>query len=58
MWHMMSHNGEKPFKCNLCVLDCGNEILLKHHMMSHTLRKPFECKECYFEYDEEIKLMR
>lgn len=41
--HLMSHTGERPFKCHLCPGDFPQRSALKHHINMHTGEKPFRC---------------
>ena len=43
---MMTHTGEKPFKCYLCSYSAAHNRNLKLHMRTHTGEKPFKCDMC------------
>ncbi|KAL0274354.1 UNVERIFIED_CONTAM: hypothetical protein PYX00_006804 [Menopon gallinae] len=41
-----SHNGKRPFACELCNKTFGHEISLSQHRAVHNIEKIFECKQC------------
>ncbi|KAF4518773.1 hypothetical protein B566_EDAN005393, partial [Ephemera danica] len=41
-----SHNGKRPFACELCNKTFGHEISLSQHRAVHSVEKVFECKQC------------
>ncbi|KAJ8687299.1 hypothetical protein QAD02_023093, partial [Eretmocerus hayati] len=41
-----SHNGKRPFACELCNKTFGHEISLTQHKAVHSAEKVFECKQC------------
>ncbi|XP_018319630.1 zinc finger protein Gfi-1b isoform X2 [Agrilus planipennis] len=41
-----SHNGKRPFACELCNKTFGHEISLSQHRAVHNAEKVFECKQC------------
>jgi len=41
-----SHNGSRPFACELCNKTFGHEISLSQHRAIHSTEKVFECKQC------------
>lgn len=41
-----SHNGKRPFACELCNKTFGHEISLSQHRAVHNVEKVFECKQC------------
>ncbi|OWR55817.1 zinc finger protein 324A, partial [Danaus plexippus plexippus] len=41
-----SHNGKRPFACELCSKTFGHEISLSQHRAVHSVEKVFECKQC------------
>ncbi|KAG5897242.1 hypothetical protein JTB14_013146 [Gonioctena quinquepunctata] len=41
-----SHNGKRPFACELCNKTFGHEISLSQHRAVHNVEKIFECKQC------------
>ena len=46
--HIMTHTGEKPYKCNHCDHTCAKSSQLKRHIMIHTGEKPHKCNQCDF----------
>uniref|UniRef100_T1IWM3 C2H2-type domain-containing protein n=1 Tax=Strigamia maritima TaxID=126957 RepID=T1IWM3_STRMM len=41
-----SHNGKRPFACELCNKTFGHEVSLSQHRAVHSAEKSFECKQC------------
>ncbi|GAB6024886.1 Zinc finger protein Gfi-1b, variant 2 [Chamberlinius hualienensis] len=41
-----SHNGKRPFACELCNKTFGHEVSLSQHRAIHNAEKSFECKQC------------
>ncbi|KAI5704976.1 hypothetical protein M8J75_010620 [Diaphorina citri] len=41
-----SHNGKRPFACELCNKTFGAEVSLSQHRSVHNVEKVFECKQC------------
>ncbi|XP_012289090.1 zinc finger protein Gfi-1b [Orussus abietinus] len=41
-----SHNGKRPFACEMCNKTFGHEISLTQHRAVHSAEKVFECKQC------------
>ena len=50
--HVRVHNGEKPFKCDVCQSQFLLSHHLKNHMRLHTGEKPFKCLLCGGEYSQ------
>ena len=44
----LPHNGENPFKCDLCEYSSISSQHLREHMNSHPRKRPFKCKLCDF----------
>ena len=44
--HMVTHTGDKPYKCNQCPHATTQAGHLKAHMMQHTGKRPFSCPQC------------
>ena len=44
--HVLTHSGEKLFRCEKCGNDYSTASNLKQHMMTHTGERPFECEQC------------
>ena len=38
--HVIKHSGEKPFKCNECVFNCDEEVILEQHKLLHQYEIP------------------
>ncbi|XP_062706191.1 fez family zinc finger protein 1 isoform X2 [Aedes albopictus] len=41
-----SHNGKRPYACEMCNKTFGHEISLSQHRAVHSVEKVFECKQC------------
>ena len=44
--HMLTHTGEKPFKCKECKFAFLQAVDLKRNIWKHSGKKPFSCKQC------------
>ena len=45
--HLMTHSGEKPFKCQFCEYSCAHKGNLDIHLRrTHSGVKPFKCQFC------------
>ena len=45
---MLTHSGEKPYKCTQCDYACSRATTLIRHIKTHSLQKPNQCKWCDF----------
>lgn len=45
--HVLTHTGEKPFKCSVCNTSFRRKEHLTRHYNTHTGKKPFFCPVCY-----------
>ena len=43
--HWKRHNGEKPYKCDICGKS-SKDNLKQHKLKVHSQTKPFECDIC------------
>ncbi|XP_055371564.1 uncharacterized protein LOC129605684 [Condylostylus longicornis] len=46
MRHMQTHDGIKPFQCNICGNGFTQNGSLKSHMLIHTGERPHQCNVC------------
>ena len=46
--HHLSHEGIKPFKCNICFREFFEKGTLKTHKKAHLNQNLFNCKFCEF----------
>ena len=44
--HMAKHQGDKPYKCEVCPKQFNHKTDLRRHMCLHTGEKPFACDVC------------
>jgi len=44
--HMLTHTGEKSFKCGICLRMFSQRGNLKRHILTHTGEKSFKCEIC------------
>ena len=48
--HIRTHNGEQPFKCNLCDKKFNRKDTCEAHIRTHTGEQPFQCVICFKEF--------
>jgi uncharacterized Zn-finger protein len=41
--HIRTHNGDKPYKCNVCGKVFSQNGTLQNHIRTHTGDKPYKC---------------
>lgn len=49
--HMLLHDGEKPYKCDICSKSFFNASTLKTHYRVHSDENPFRCTTCTKVFD-------
>ena len=42
----MKHKGERPFKCNICLLTFPYSTSLRAHKRTHSDERPYQCRYC------------
>ena len=56
--HISTHNGEKPYKCQLCQKSFVRSSHVKEHMRIHTGEAPYKCQLCQklFNFSGNLKM--
>nr|XP_022914462.1 protein hunchback-like [Onthophagus taurus] len=45
-YHLLNHDGSKPFVCPECEYMCVNKSMLRSHLKSHSQIYQYRCKDC------------
>lgn len=54
--HVLTHTGERPFKCNRCPSDFNRKEALTMHLRTHTGERPYPCPVCPRRFIRRCKL--
>lgn len=57
-FHMLSHQGMRPFTCTFCPKSFSQKNVLDQHLASHTGLKPFKCDKCEKAFTQRSALYR
>nr|XP_054932131.1 gastrula zinc finger protein XlCGF8.2DB-like isoform X2 [Dermacentor andersoni] len=44
--HLLTHTGERPFECTICLARFAQVATLSNHMRRHSGEKPYQCAIC------------
>ncbi|KAH6925551.1 hypothetical protein HPB50_007103 [Hyalomma asiaticum] len=54
--HLLTHTGERPFRCHLCPSAFRQHGTLRDHMRTHTGERPFSCEHCSASFKQQSSL--
>jgi len=54
--HLLTHTGEKAYKCTENHYKSSQSSSLQTHMKTHTSEKPFSCTECDYKSSQSSNL--